>query len=216
MTILLRKVSRGAWWALFVLSSALVAAYAFAFFSIPFRGSPIEQQFAVSGPDVPLHFYLAGLALLVAPLQLMGGLRRRWPRLHRCIGWLYAGSVLVGSVSGFSLALNAQGGLPARSAFVILALLWPTFTALGIRHAIARDFVRHRRWMLRSVALTYAAVTLRVVLFGGMALGLPFVPVYIAAAWLGWTINLAAIEWWLRRAGRDARLPLASGGLAPG
>lgn len=213
---LLRKVSRGAWWALFALSSALVAAYAFAFLSMPFRGSPIEQQFAVSGADVPLHFYLAGLALLVAPLQLVGVLRRRWPRLHRCIGWLYAGSVVVGSVSGFSLALNAQGGLPARTAFVILALLWPAVTALGIRHAIARDFVRHRRWMLRSVALTYAAVTLRVVLFGGMALGLSFVPVYIAAAWLGWTINLAVVEWWLRRGDRDARLPAASGGLAPG
>lgn len=213
---LLHKFSRGAWWTLFVLSSALVAAYAFAFLSLPFRGSPIEQQFAVSGADVPLHFYLAGLALLVAPLQLVAALRRRWPRLHRFIGWLYAGSVLVGSVSGFSLALHAQGGLPSRSAFVLLALLWPVVTALGIRHAIARDFARHRRWMLRSVALTYAAVTLRVVLFGGMALGLPFLPVYIASAWLGWTINLAVVEWWLRRDGRYARPAVASGGLAPG
>lgn len=186
--------------AMFTLLALAVAAYAFTFLYRPFEtGNPFAAQFAISGVDVPLHFFIAGLALVLAPVQLSSGLRRRLPALHRLSGWLYAGSVLIGSISAFSLALNAQGGAPSRVSFVIMALLWPCLTAIGIQRAIVGDTASHRRWMCRSVALTYSAVTLRLVLgIGTGALGLPFIPVYIAAAWLGWTINLAVCELILR------------------
>ncbi|HEX4097339.1 MAG TPA: DUF2306 domain-containing protein [Caulobacteraceae bacterium] len=48
----------------------------------------------------------------------------------------------------------------------VLAILIGLFsyryaTAQAWRYAKARDFLRHQRWMTRSYALTFAAVTLR-------------------------------------------------------
>jgi len=103
--------------------------------------------------------------------------------VHRASGWVYTAAVMIGGVSGLSLAVNAQGGLPSRSAFVLLAIAWLLTTALGIRHAVAGDIARHRRWMCRSVALTFAAVTLRLILGTGIGLlQLSPMPVYIASA----------------------------------
>lgn len=194
------------------LGSVAVAAYAFAYLYLEFRADdPFAARFAVSGLDVPAHFFLAGLALLLVPVQLSGTVRRRWPRLHRVGGWLYAAAVLAGGLSGFSLALQAQGGIVSRAGFVVLSLLWMGSTLLGIVHAVRRDVAAHRRWITRSVALTTGAITLRVILFGGTALGLPFLQVYVFSAWAGWLINLVACEVWLRR---PWRAPLAAPSLA--
>lgn len=57
--------------------------------------------------------------------------------------------------------------------------------------------------MIRSWALTLAAVTLRVYLPLVMALDLPFLPWYRAISFLAWVPNLIVAELWLRRA--DAR-----------
>lgn len=178
-----------------------VAVYAFGFLYGEYRPrNPFAVRFARSGLDVPAHFFGAGLALLLAPLQIYAALRRRWPQLHRTAGWLYAAAVLIGGLSGLSLARNAHGGWASGSGFALLAVTWLWVTALGIGYAIAGDYERHRRWMLRSVALTAAAITLRLMLaLGQGVLHLPFVTVYIAAAWGCWTINLALCELWLRR-----------------
>jgi len=182
------------------LACAALAAYAFAYLYGEYRPrNPFHAQFAVSGLDVPGHLFGAGLALLLAPLQLNGWLRRRWPRLHRLGGWLYAGAILIGGVSGLSLARHAQGGAASGAAFALLAAVWMTVTALGIGYAIAGDTVRHRRWMWRSIALTTSAITLRLILgVGTGALRLDFLPVYVFAAWSCWTFNLAVCEAWLR------------------
>lgn len=183
----------------FALLCVAVAIYAFAYLYGQYRsGDPFAAQFAVSGWDVPSHFFAAGLALLLVPLQLSASVRRRVPRLHRLGGWLYVGAVAIGAVSGLSLAANAQGGIASTLGFTTLSLLWPLATAIGIRHAIAGDTAAHRRWMCRSVALTTAAVTLRLMLGVGVVLQWPFMPVYVAAAWLSWIVNLAVCELILR------------------
>ena len=51
--------------------------------------------------------------------------------------------------------------------------------------------------MIRSYALTCAAITLRLIVPVGVVLGYSFYEAYIAAAWLCWIINLAAVEIWL-------------------
>lgn len=193
------KMVKGALRGVFMLLCVAVAGYAFAYLYGEYRsGDPFAAQFAVSGWDVPAHFFGAGLALLLVPLQLSAGLRRRMPRLHRLGGWLYVAAVAIGAGSGLSLAANAQGGVPSRLGFTTLALLWPVVTAIGIRHAIAGNTGAHRRWMCRSIALTAGAITLRLMLATGIVLQWPFMPVYIAAAWLSWMVNLAVCELILR------------------
>lgn len=185
----------------FGLSCVAVAVYAFTFFHYrdASMGNPFDARFVVSGWDVPGHLFGAGLALLLAPLQLLTGARRRWPRLHRLGGGLYAGGILIGGLSALSLATHAQGGWASGSGFVLLALAWMGVTAHGIRYAVIGDYERHRRWMCRSVALTASAVTLRLMLgVGAAAMHWPFLTVYITAAWACWTFNLAVCELLLR------------------
>ena len=185
---------------LFSLACLATAAYAFAYLFMAVRGGdPFAARFAISGLDVPAHFFGAGLALLMVPLQLSGWIRRRWPALHRLGGWLSAVAILVGGVSGLSLAQHAQGGWASRLGFSLLSLLWLAVTANGIRLAIAGQRDRHRRWMAYSMALTSGAVTLRVMLaLGTGVLGWPFMPVYVGTSWASWLFNLAVCAWLLR------------------
>ncbi|MGE4609889.1 MAG: DUF2306 domain-containing protein [Paracoccaceae bacterium] len=81
-----------------------------------------------------------------------------------------------------------------------MAILWFVTTAQAIRFAIARDFRSHRRWMIRSFALTLAAVTLRIYLPFFMIFGeMTCAQASLWVAWLCWVPNLALAEWWVRR-----------------
>jgi hypothetical protein len=195
--------------ALFSLACVLVAAYAFFFLLMPVReGDPFAARFAVAGWDVPAHFFGAGLALLLVPVQLSQGIRRRWPMIHRICGRVSAVAILVGGVSGLSMAQEAHGGWVSRAGFSALALLWLGITANGLRLAIRRDLPRHRTWMAYSVALTTGAITFRVML--GVCTGVmewPFTPVYVTVSWVSWLFNLAACAGWLALSRRRRPVP---------
>jgi len=177
---------------LFSLLCIAVAAYAFRYLSLAYApGNPFAAQFAISGWDVPAHFFGAGLALLLVPVQISRTIRRRWPALHRLSGWLYAIAVLIGGISALSLAPKAQAGLPTMISFLLLGVFWLGTTAFGIACAATGRLQAHRTWMAYSIALTAAAISLRVIL--GVGLGVlraPFEPTYITAAWGCWVVNL--------------------------
>ena len=145
------------------------------------------------------HTTAAGLALLAAPLQVLPTLRRRLPRVHRWTGRVYVIACLLGGIAGLRIAFGTAYGPMASAGFATLALAWLATTTIGFQAARAGDFRRHRAWMLRSVALTFAAVTLRLQLWVAVAVRVDFDVAYPAIAWLCWIPNLAAIEWWLRR-----------------
>lgn len=187
--------------AAFAALSVAVAAYAFAY--LYREHSPYDRfaaQFAVSGLDVPAHFFCAGLALLLTPLQLSGSVRRRMPRLHRLGGWLAASGILIAAIAALSMARHTQGGTASGAALATLAVVWLFCMGKGIGHIVRGDVAGHRRWMCRTAALTFAAVTLRLILVVGMALHLPPLPVYVFATWACWPINLTVCEAMLRRA----------------
>jgi cyanate permease len=64
---------------------------------------------------------------------------------------------------------------------------------------VAGRSVEHRRWMIRSYALTFGAVTLRLYLAVAIATQMDFAVAYRAISFLAWVPNLALVEWWLRR-----------------
>ncbi|MBL8299645.1 MAG: DUF2306 domain-containing protein [Rhodanobacteraceae bacterium] len=199
--------------AIFALACLATAYYAFSFLLHSIQpGNSFQAKFAASGWDVPAHFFGAGLALTLVPLQLSAWVRRRWLRVHRLAGWLSVAAIVIGALSGFSMAFKAHGGAVTGIGFGLLAVLWFGTTANGLRLALRGDLAGHRRWMCRSLALTSAAVTLRLMLGIGLGvLHLPFMTVYVAAAWLSWMVNLAVCEvilrWpsWREAALRDRR-----------
>ena len=87
----------------------------------------------------------------------------------------------------------------AGGGFATLALLWPIFTWLGVRAAIERRFDEHREWMLRSYAMTAAAITLRLMLPAAGYFEIGFSTAYPIIAWLCWGANLAIAEYYIRR-----------------
>ena len=165
----------------------------------PITANPFAHPFLV------VHVVAAMIALLVGPLQFVRRVRTRWPAFHRATGKLYVAAILVGSPCGFVLALGTTSGPLAATGFATVAVLSTVFTWLGWRAAVNRQFAEHREWMLRSWAMTSAAITLRLYLpFAGVVLGLPFYTAYPVIAWLSWLTNLAIVEYWIRRS-RGAR-----------
>jgi hypothetical protein len=105
----------------------------------------------------------------------------------------------VGGTAGLALGLGSSAGPIAQSGFSLLALAWLAITANALRLAIAGRYIEHRRWMIRSFSLTFAAVTLRLYLPVAPALGLDFLDAYRAIAWVSWVPNLLVAELYLSR-----------------
>lgn len=141
------------------------------------------------------HTIAGAVAMLVGVWQFLPWTRRtRW---HRIAGRIYVGACIVGALAGFAVAWYSTAGIWASIGFAILAVLWLGTTVTAFIFVRRRDYVSHRRWMIRSYALTCAAITLRLIVPIGVVSGYTFYESYIVAAWLCWIINLAAVEVWL-------------------
>ena len=176
----------------------------------------LANQFARTGALV-LHAGVSATALSLGALQFFPRIRARWPAWHRRAGTVYVICCLIGGVAALLLALGTSAGPIGTAGFGLLGLAWLGTTAQAWRYARARDFVRHRRWMVRSYALTFAAVTLRIYL--------PIVFIahwdadigYRAISWLCWVPNLVVAELWLRSgAGVRTSPPIAAASRTPG
>jgi len=161
-------------------------------------------------PFLYLHVVGAATALLMMPLQFLPRVRSRLPRLHRWIGRTYVMGCTAGAVGGFALAFGSTAGLPVTIGFGTLAPIWLGVTLMGWRTAVARRFPQHRAWMIRSAALTFAAVTLRLYLPLLQLSGVDFLLAYRLTAFISWIPNLILAELYLRGHLRFSRRMLAA------
>lgn len=192
--------------------SLLVVLLASAYFRFDASTYFDEQRAVYLAHQVPLYLHIGGavVALALLPLQVSARLRERRPRVHRVLGWLSLGGIFVGGVGGLLLAPTAFGGPVASLGFTGLALAWLGSAALGLRAILRHDVGRHRVWMVRTSALTFAAVTLRLYLglFKGLeSAGLTtmsFATAYAVIAWAAWVPNIV-IAWWMTRVERPAQ-----------
>lgn len=86
---------------------------------------------------------------------------------------------------------------PQPLGFGSLAVAWLGTTALALNAILEGQVEEHRRWMLRSYALTLAGVMLRTYVPISLVLGIPFEPAYRVIAWLCWVPNLVVVQLWL-------------------
>lgn len=186
------------WWVTMVLS-ALVALFSMRYLLLIGPIPPVIFENGFRDPFLTIHVASATIALFVAPLQLLTRVRQRRPTWHRVTGRIYAVGCLIGGASGFMLALGASTGLPSTLGFGLLSIAWIYTTAQGWRHALQRDIPRHQAWMIRSFALTCAALTLRLYLPIVDLMLLPFDSSYRAISFLCWVPNLLVAEAYLRR-----------------
>ncbi len=149
-----------------------------------------------------IHVYASMWVLFAGFTQFSKRLLRRNPRLHRTLGYIYVADVLlITGPAGLVMGFYANGGTWSRIAFVALAVLWIFFTAMALVKAKQKDFKAHRRYMIRSYALTLSALTLRAWKYAitnayhiDPSWIFPPMDVYRIVAWLGWVGNLVFAE----------------------
>lgn len=153
---------------------------------------------------VLVHATSSATALLVGPLQFMAKLRQDRPDVHRLTGALYVTACLAGGLSALPLAIGTVAGHVATAGFVALGVAWMATTVMAVTSIATGRIAAHRRWMVRSFALTLSAVTLRLYLFVAGVLHIDFFLAYPVIAWACWVPNVLAVEWYLR-SGRSMR-----------
>lgn len=184
-------------WAFVLLASLGVAVFSLRYFAAPAQAPLLGEREGLARASLLVHAAGGIVALAAGPFQFSARLRRRSLRWHRGVGFVYLAGVAVGGPAGLLSAQFTFGGLSARVAFSLVALLWLAWTALAWRAVWRRDFAAHREWMLRSFALTFAAVTLRLWLPLLQAGGATFTEAYQTVAWLCWVPNLLVAELWI-------------------
>ena len=142
------------------------------------------------------HILTSTFVLLAGAFQFWDYFLKNFKKLHRFIGKTYVFLVLLVSGPGaLVMSLYANGDVTSKTSFVLPSLLWILFTALAFYYALKKDFIKHRKFMIRSYALTLSAITLR-----AYALILPnFIHLsakeeYALIAWCSWAINLLLAE----------------------
>ncbi len=149
------------------------------------------------------HVVFGAVALLIGPLQFARGLRERFPRVHRVLGSISVGAIVIAAIAGVVISPLTSAGFVGALGFATMGVLWATFALLGLRAILRRDVRAHREWMTRTFALTYAAVTLRlwvpilmvVFIAIGSDPGAAFVQAYAIVPFLCWVPNLIVAEW---------------------
>ena len=195
MSSVSKRASAGLW-GLAAFLSVGVAVYSYRYLAPnpPMMGDDIAANL-FRKPWLLVHAALAATALLVGPFQFLKGLRARWPRAHRIAGRVYVIACLGAAPAGLVLAVGTDAGPIAQWGFGTLSVIWFGITANALRLAMAGRIAEHRRWMIRSFALTFAAVTLRLYLpIPPMFLHMSFIEGYRAISWISWTSNLAVAE----------------------
>jgi uncharacterized membrane protein YozB (DUF420 family) len=159
-----------------------------------------------------IHVLSAATAMILGALQLVPRIRAN-RRRQRIIGRTFLGFGTVAFVlTGIPLAITTPSGNVTRYGVLVPALLWPVCAVVGWRAIRAGDVVRHREWMVRLYAVTFFAITARLVTPLLLLAQAPImqsrydgdVQTAVSASipygqWLGWIVNLAVAEWIIRR-----------------
>jgi uncharacterized membrane protein len=203
------RVSKGLWW-VGAVSSVIIALISYRYLvpHIPIPASISGNLMA--RPWLFVHAGLASTALITGPWQFLPRLRARVPRLHRWLGRIYIFSCVVGGTGGLLLAGGTTAGPIARAGFGLLAVVWLVVNVQGLRLAMTGRYAEHRQWMIRSFALTFGAVLLRVYLPISQVMGIEFMTAYRAISWLAWVPNLVLAELYIRGLPRFPRSAVAA------
>jgi uncharacterized membrane protein YozB (DUF420 family) len=193
---------------------------------------PIGEAFQNAAPYLYTHHRVLLLthigcgiiALVLGLFQFMPSLRKARPRLHRTMGGIYVSAAVFGGVMALPLSFMNFAPIPTaiRPLFypllfglASLSIAWPITTLMALTRARQRRFDDHRAWMIRSYALTFAAVTSRIMspilllITGDMVLA-------FNVTFVSWPVNLIVAELLIQRdAKRAASVALAQASPVP-
>ena len=198
--------------AMAVVSIVAIPVLAFPYLSLDIHRSRIAVTDEFHYATLVVHVLTASTALVLGLMQLVPRLRAR-RALHRRLGraFLLVGVVAFG-LTGIPLALTTPDGDVTRYGILVPAVGWLVCAALGWVAIRRGRLVDHREWMIRTYALTFFAITTRMLVPVLIALQMPFQDDRSPAAvrelvartipygqWLGWILDLAVAQYAIRR-----------------
>jgi uncharacterized membrane protein len=202
-----------------VVAVIFAAVLTFPYLSLDVSDSRLDVGAGLHYSVLVVHIFAATVALVLGPLQFMPRIRRR-RRVHRTIGRVYLlAGVLPSALAAIPVAVWSGNAL-TQTGLITASVLWLVTGGLAYRAARRRDFAAHRAWMTRNYALTFLAVTARVLVpllllaqipFGGVDAGSigdrapAMIPV---GQTLGWVVNLVVAELLIRRRRSPERLAI--------
>lgn len=147
------------------------------------------------------HVFSSIFTLLAGFTQFSSYILKHHKKLHRIMGRIYVADILfVNFPAGMIMAWYANGHLPSKIAFIILDSLWFWFTLKAFIEIKRKNIAAHKRYMIRSYALTFSAITLRSwkLILSSIFVIAPLT-LYMIDAWIGFVPNLLLAEWIIRR-----------------
>ncbi len=205
-------------WLLFVVAVVFGLVLAYPYLGLNIKDSRIDVRGNLQYAVLVAHIFTATVALVLGPLQFIPKIRAR-RRIHRTLGRVYLLAGIVPSAVATVPVAIWSGSLLTQISLITAAVLWLITGGLAYRAARRRDFDDHRAWMMRNYALTFLAVTSRVltpvlvlaqVPFSGgdpRSIGAHATSMIPVGQTLGWIIDLIVVEILIRRtpARRKAR-----------
>jgi hypothetical protein len=174
---------------------------------VPYMTFERAINFLGTKPDAVLdkqYFMVAFYIHIISSIFVMGGgvlqffpaILRGYPHFHRSTGKIYIASVLIlAAPSGLILAVYANGGLPSKVGFSMQCLVWWWLTFAAWKAIMEKNIAKHTEMMLRSYAVTLAAMSLRSesYIFYYFFKTKP-IETYLTVTWLSWVGNLFIAE----------------------
>jgi uncharacterized membrane protein len=163
-----------------------------------------SRFFAMPAPVV-VHIIGATVFCLLGAFQFVPSLRRRgW---HRMAGRLIVPLGLAAALSGLWMAvfydLPASDDALLEVFRLVFGSLMVASLVLGVASIVRRDVAQHRVWMMRGYAIGLGAGTQALVILPWvLLLGQPSATIRALLMGAGWVINLAVVEYVVRRGSR--------------
>ncbi len=104
------------------------------------------------------HIAFSFPALMIGPWMFHSTLRQNNLKLHRFLGKIYVIGCAYGALTVYPLAVHNQVAPLAHIGFGSMAVIWFLTTYFAYMAARHKNWVTHRRWMMRSYAMTFAFV----------------------------------------------------------
>ncbi|WP_020620030.1 DUF2306 domain-containing protein [Paenibacillus daejeonensis] len=125
------------------------------------------------------HIIVACVAMIAGAIGFSERLRRRRPDIHRIVGYLYVGAVMLVVLSSGYMAPYATGGKMNSVAFNMMNLFWPAMTVWAVLQIRKKRLASHRRWNIRSYAFCYTNLSIHLITTAAYkGLSLPYVLSY--------------------------------------
>ena len=152
------------------------------------------------GMMIRIHIVLAILSLITGPLGVIKAIRVKALNFHRWNGRIYVLSILLNFIPGIYVSLFATGGWLSTVGFLILNSLWLGTTLRGYLLIKRRNIVLHSQWMIRSFFLSFANMTIYIIIsLTHYVMNFSYGHSYTIAVWLCWIMNLLLAEIIIRK-----------------